>query len=128
MIELLQLTGIAAILRFPMEEIEDIVLSDDSDDDDKQTNENRSQETFKSNGHICTNNVDQDEAIVEKPKQVQEADVASGATASSSVQPTTSATATNAKPKKSKKTNKENYYRDDDDYRNGSKYDDYDDY
>lgn len=128
MIELLQLTGIAAILRFPMEEIEDIALSDDSDDDDKQTNENRSQETFKSNGHICTNNVDQDEAIVEKPKQVQEADVASGATASSTVQPTTSATATNAKPKKSKKTNKENYYRDDDDYRNGSKYDDYDDY
>ena len=128
MIELLQLTGIAAILRFPMEEIEDIVLSDDSDDDDKQTNENRSQETFKSNGHICTNNVDQDEAIVEKPKQVQEADVASGATSSSTVQPTTSATATNAKPKKSKKTNKENYYRDDDDYRNGSKYDDYDDY
>lgn len=172
--ELLQLTGIAAILRFPMPDIEDEELSDDSDEDDTgHSNQNISKETFNANGHICTNS-EQDEVTpspqtsqaqtqlatkskitIQDPLQTDthsvveeaESETASAAAAALPIpqQPTTSTnvainnnnnnTKTATGNKKNKKfTNKENYYHDEDDYlddfnyRNGNKYDDYDDY
>lgn len=151
--QLLQLTGIAAILRFPMPDLEDEELSDESDDEnDKQTTEPRSRETFKPNGHICTSS-EQDEAVsstaaasATAPQSnvtksnitvVQESNepnvVASQAATTSSSAVNISTSTAKAKPKTKKFTNKENYYRDDDyddyDYKNGSRnYDDYDDY
>jgi hypothetical protein len=172
--ELLQLTGIAAILRFPMPDIEDEELSDDSDEDDtRHSNQNISKETFNANGHICTNS-EQDEVTpspqtsqaqtqlatkskitIQDPLQTDthsvveeaESETASAAAAALPIpqQPTTSTnvainnnnnnTKTATGNKKNKKfTNKENYYHDEDDYlddfnyRNGNKYDDYDDY
>jgi len=174
--ELLQLTGIAAILRFPMPDIEDEELSDDSDEDDtRHSNQNISKETFNANGHICTNS-EQDEVTpspqtsqaqtqlatkskitIQDPLQTDthsvveeaESETASAAAAAAALpipqQPTTSTnvainnnnnnTKTATGNKKNKKfTNKENYYHDEDDYlddfnyRNGNKYDDYDDY
>lgn len=56
-LELRQLTGIAAILRFPLPDIEDIV-SDSDEDEDNETN--------IVNGHIC-NNIEP-EAEEPKPK------------------------------------------------------------
>jgi hypothetical protein len=41
--QLMQLTGVAAILRFPMPDLEDESLSDSDDDDDKITNVNENQ-------------------------------------------------------------------------------------
>jgi hypothetical protein len=174
--ELLQLTGIAAILRFPMPDIEDEELSDDSDEDDtRHSNQNISKETFNANGHICTNS-EQDEVTpspqtsqaqtqlatkskitIQDPLQTDthsvveeaESETAPAAAAAAALpipqQPTTSTnvainnnnnnTKTATGNKKNKKfTNKENYYHDEDDYlddfnyRNGNKYDDYDDY
>jgi hypothetical protein len=60
-IELLQLTGIAAILRFPMPDIEEDLLSDSDEEETNESNKSttapsltasHAHETFKSNGHI----------------------------------------------------------------------------
>ena len=52
--QLLQLTGIAAILRFPMPDLEDIVS--DSEDDENSSRKHKTSE-IKSNGHICTSSL-----------------------------------------------------------------------
>ena len=52
--QLLQLTGIAAILRFPMPDLEDIVS--DSEDDEDSARKHKTNE-IKSNGHICTSSL-----------------------------------------------------------------------
>lgn len=52
--QLLQLTGIAAILRFPMPDLEDIVS--DSEEDEDSARKHKTSE-IKSNGHICTSSL-----------------------------------------------------------------------
>ena len=130
MIELRQLTGIAAILRFPMPDIEDIMSDSDEDVDN---------ETDIVNGHIC-NNVepeiaDEPKVKTQKTQQDQEFHVAATTTASTSIEatkkevktPKSSAIAApkGATQKKNKFIAKKTY--DEDDY--GDRYDHYgDDY
>jgi hypothetical protein len=116
-IELRQLTGIAAILRFPMPDIEDL---SDSDDDDAET------ET-KFNGHIC-NNIEADEEV--KPKTANNnlkcAEVTTKSVTPSKQDTVNSNVSTNLNKAPSTKKNnsssnkrflnKENVHNDDDDY------------
>lgn len=63
--ELRQLTGIAAILRFPMPDIED--LSDSDSDEDNETN--------IVEGHICNNQDAEEEPKQKAPKVIQATEV-----------------------------------------------------
>lgn len=115
--QLRQLTGIAAILRFPMPDIED--LSDSDDDDDQETN--------LVNGHIC-NNVEHEEETKEKPKPAQVPDVPVAAAAVPIKQTKPKAAPKAASNKKGKFNTRAAYHDDYDMNDYDSKYDDYDDF
>lgn len=119
------MTGIAAILRFPLPDIEDI-LSDSDEESDNETN--------IVNGHICNNM----EPEVDEPKAKTQKTTTPPKKEPTEVNPATSSEAVTEKPKKEVKkssaiaapkgsTQKKNRFvtkkYEDDDYGNG--YDDY---
>ena len=123
-----------------MPEIEDELLSDESDNE-KQSNEHIFNETFKPNGHICTNSENDEATLLNKSIIVSQVISSNENNESVSLNiaqmPNTSAafalSISNKKAinKKNKKfVNKEVYYQDDEDdnyYTNGNKYEDYED-
>ncbi len=125
-----------------MPEIEDELLSDESDyDNEKQSNEHIFNETFKPNGHICTNSENDEATSLNKSILVSQVMPSNENNESVSLNivkmPNTSAvfalSMSNKKAinKKNKKfVNKEVYNQDDEDdnyYTNGNKYEDYED-
>jgi protein pelota len=126
--QLLQLTGIAAILRFPMPELEeDLPLSDSDDEDDTQASKGES----KSNGHIFTNS--------DSNPNIEAASVVNDTATAASTSTATGAAAVSKKPAAktaatTKKTKRLNNYEDDEaeyfDNRsnNNNNYQDEDDY
>lgn len=128
--QLRQLTGIAAILRFPMPDIED--LSDSEDEEDNETN--------IVNGHIVNNSeIDEKEVKQVKNKQSQDSEFMNMSSSNQSVPIPVQTAPVKIEPKKSvskptiqkkpgKFANKETYHYEDydnyDDYED-SKYDDY---
>lgn len=143
--QLLQLTGIAAILRFPMSELEEEALSDSDDEDtdsekisnDKMNSEevnasylDDTSETSSLNVAPVQNTIKHTASAAVLPVK-KTSSLASPHSASSSTISSNNKTAKSTK----KAANKATYYNDDDDdydgyYKNGrsSHYDDYDDY
>lgn len=119
--QLRQLTGIAAILRFPMPDIED--LSDSDEDNDSETN--------IVNGHICNNSEPEHEEIktktqpaITEPVQTSAAAVQVQAPSSAIKMETKKVNGKGSAQKKPGKGYREAYY-DEDNYDDYDQYDDY---